>query len=53
MARAKTFLNFEGGWPTSEESSPTAMIPSLKGSASVSVFSADSSERWRKKHIIM
>src|SRR5207248_4015320 len=48
-ARAKTAVNFDGGLPTSAESSPTATIRSLYGNASSSVCMADSALRCRRK----
>ena len=51
-ARANTAANLDGGLSRSSESSPTATIQSLYGSASISVAMAKSADRSRRKHMI-
>src|SRR5262249_3111709 len=51
-ARANTCLNLPGGFPRSDESSPTPTMRSLNGSAASRVRSASASSRWRRKHMI-
>src|SRR5262245_25170544 len=41
-----------GGFPRSDESSPTPTMRSLNGSAASRVRSASASSRWRRKHMI-
>ena len=48
LDKLKTFLNFEGGLPISEESNPTAVILSLKGIDCCNVLKASSSLKCRK-----
>ena len=51
-AAANTRAKFSGGWPSSEESSPTAAIRSSQGSAASGSRTRPSSGRWRRKHRI-
>src|SRR5262245_54654079 len=51
-AGANTRLNLPGGFPRSDESSPTPTMRSRNGSAASRVRSASASSRWRRKHMI-
>ena len=52
VAAAYTSRNFAGGWPTSAESRPTALMRCRYGFAASRVSSADSADLSRRKHMI-